>query len=155
MGRKQRVKKERGGTNKSSLRPSSAPGSRWTAWLVGVIVFVSLMIAGMVFFIQANKARFIKLSVLTTAQNLQQNLNRVQANFTRSESSRIRGILQTIENIAGAKKDLDIKTGGHLMFVLKVAEEIMRDGKLQPGEIDKMEMLLRQVNHQFQRREKK
>jgi hypothetical protein len=145
MGRKQKLKKENMGKMHNAPRPSRQKSSAGLSWLIGIIVFVSLVIAGMVLFVQANKARFIKMSVQSTTEKLVKDLYQKQANFTRYDTTRMRSLLHKVDSMSKTKEPLDVALGGHLMFILKVMEEVLQDGKLKTGELDKMEMLIREA----------
>ena len=144
MGRKQKLKKERLIKVPAAARAATRKSTAWLSWLIGSVVVVGLIVIGMVVFVQANKARFIKLSVQSTCEKLQKDLYQKQANFTRDETTRMRKLLQQAETMVKTDQPLAVKVGGNLMFVLKVVEEVLQDGKLKTGELDKMEMIIRE-----------
>lgn len=148
MGRQQQTKRERhaGKDHKHQATPPSA--QVWLGWLIGSVVVFGLLIAALVIYIQANQAHFLKISVVASAQKIQTDLSRARAAFTLDENARLRSILTKIERIA-TERDLDRQIGGHLMFVLQVAKEIVASGKFQPGELEKMEMLLQQAQRRL------
>lgn len=140
MGKKQKNKKER--TIQKKAPVPHAGKSSFSAWVVGAAVFFALAIGGMVAFVQLNKARFIKISVMATSESLQSELERSRSRFTMAERDRLAKIIYSVRAMAQSGKELDPKIGGHLMFILKVCEEITREGKIAVGEMEKLEMLL-------------
>ncbi|MCD4813671.1 hypothetical protein K8S19_08275 [bacterium] len=138
MGKKQRSKKEKTQQKKVPARGKSS----FSAWVVGSAVFFAVVIISIVGFVQLNKARFIKISVMATSQTLESELRKSSSRFTMDERDRLAKIIYGVKAMVQSEKKLDPKIGGHLMFVLKVCEEITREGKLAPGELEKLEMLL-------------
>ncbi|MBN1594638.1 hypothetical protein JW933_01800 [candidate division FCPU426 bacterium] len=152
MGKKQRAKKEKQSLQlQGAVTPARRPSFSGSAWLIGTVVFLAVVVTAMVVFIQANKARFIKISVTATCAQLHKELYRLQAKFTRMETARLQDLLRAIEKMADADRKLDPRLGGHLMFVLKVMEEIIREGKLKSGELEKLEMLVHEAERQMSR----
>ncbi len=148
MGRQQKAKHERhaGKDHKHQAVPPRAQD--WLGWLIGGVVVFGLLIAALVIYIQANQAHFLKISVVTSVQKIQTDLSRARGAFTLDENTRLRNILTEIERLA-TERALDRQLGGHLMFVLQVAKEIVASGKFQPGELEKMEMLLREAQRRL------
>lgn len=148
MGRQQQAKRERhaGKNHKHQAAPPRA--QVWLGWLIGSVVVFGVLIAALVIYIQANQAHFIKISVATSVQKIQTDLSRGRAAFTLDESTRLRSILTKIERLA-TERALDRQVGGHLMFVLQVAKEIVSSGEVKPGELEKMEMLLQQAQRRL------
>lgn len=149
MGRQQKMKRERqAGKTPNKHAPRPVRKQTWMAWLIGVVVVFGLLLASLFFYVRANQERFMKITIVTSAQKVQTDLSRTRAAFTLAENARLRGLLTEIERL-GAKQDLDRQVGGHLMFILQVAKEIVASGKLQPGELDKMDTLLREAQRRL------
>lgn len=116
--------------------------STFSTWVIGIVVFFALSVAGIVLFVQLNKARFIRISVMATAQTIQSELQKSRSRFTMADRDRLEKIIYSTREMAQSEKKLDPKLGSHLMFILKVSEEIIREGSIAPGELEKLEMLL-------------
>lgn len=146
MGRKQRAKLERKAKGQAVSKPIiRSDGYGWVKWVLGVALVMVLILGAMVWYVQGHKAHFMKVSVISDCADLQKKLDSQQGNFTLDDSNRLRLILDHILQMTNQQKVLDEKIGAHFMFVLRVMSEILEDGKLQPNELDKMEMLVNQA----------
>ncbi len=153
MGRKQKKKLER------QVRKEQFPGGRpqkrrgWLAWLIGVAVFFTLLIVALVIYVQINKDRFIKLGLLSTSRMVSTELEQHRANFSFEETQQLRTILKEIEALAG-QKQLAPRAGGNLNFVLRVLREVIQEGGLEPGELEKIRGMLDETRRYLKRQPK-
>jgi hypothetical protein len=144
MGKKQRAKHER--QVEQRQRPvHQRPGSgKWLPWVLGVGVFVGIVVAFLVYYVQSHKLELTQAMVFSTAQKVEADLSRNQGQFGLDEARRLQNILISIQRLAG-DKDLDLPVAGHLNFLLQVTSEIVKNGNLEPGELEKLNALLLQA----------
>ncbi len=144
MGRKQKKKLER--QVQKEQFPSGKPRKRrgWLAWLIGVAAFFTLLIIALAIYVQVNKDRFIKLGVLSTSRLVRAELEQHRANFSFNETQQLRTILTELEALAGEKK-LAPRAGGNLNFILRVLREVIKEGGLEPGELEKIRGMLNET----------
>ncbi|MCK5218318.1 hypothetical protein KAR10_02275 [bacterium] len=153
MGRKQKKKLEQRIQEKQF--PSGKPGKPrgWLAWLIGVVAFFTLLILALVIYVQINKGRFIKLGVLSTSSMVRTELEQHRANFSFEETQQLSTILTEIELLAG-QKQLAPRAGGNLNFILRVLREIVQEGNLEPGEVEKIKSMLNETRRYLKRQPK-
>jgi hypothetical protein len=150
MGRKSREKQLRRGperTGGESGRKSSGAGF---GWILGTVLVLAAVIGGSIYFVQANKGRVLRTVLLSGVSVLETKLAAQAGKLSWDESQRLSRLLTDIRAIAGLP-GLDDRAAGQLQFVLKVMEEIFREGNLSPGEIDKLETLALQVRAHLQK----
>jgi hypothetical protein len=150
MGRKQRAKLEKKAKVQSASKPAGSKRYTWVAWVLAVIAVVVVLFGVMVLYVQNNKAHFMKVSVISSCEKLQKDLYQKQAGFTRDDSSRLRALLDTILQVTNQQKKMDERVGAQFLFVLKVMEEILQAGDMQPQELEKMELLVGQAQSLLQ-----
>lgn len=147
MGKKQRLKKERQKEHQSKPAVNKKPSSL-TGWVIGFIVVLALAATAMIAVINMNKDKLVKFSLVSIAQDISAQLNRQQGKFTINESRALSAILRDIEAMS-ADSDMDAQIAGHFNFMLNVIKEIVKQGNIKPGEIDKLRNLLTQGRHQL------
>jgi|GEM_PF-5452924 len=148
MGRKQREKKARQQQQQTATRPSAAgkPASKsWLPWLLtGLGVVIVTAVGLTIYYVSANRAKLFQVALYTQAVQLQGELAQRQGIFTLAEGRRLADVLVAVQRLSG-DSGLDLQVGGHLNFVLQVEKEIIKNGNLEPGELDKLESLVSQA----------
>jgi len=153
MGKKRREKLERRERQVNPRRePRRAKSANGFKWLMGALIGVSLLIAGIVVVFQRNPARFMQSAVLASAAVVEGKLQKGFAKLTYEDRTHISRIVQTTRVLA-ASPVLDNRAAGQLRFILAALEEIIREGNLQPNELSKAEAMAMQVRQYLARRQ--
>lgn len=146
MGKKQRLKKER--NQSSGQEPVTAKSSNWLKWLIGVAAGLALLLLAVVMVVRMNQDKLIKFSLTAMSQQVRQELNRQQAQFTLNDSQTMRELLTEIEQVS-AEPEVDAVIGGNLTFMLNVLKEIIEQGNLRPDELNKIRSLLAETKRRL------
>ena len=141
MGKKQKIKQERKVLEQAQKQKKNYVKKKWLKWVIGIVILLALVVAGIFIYIRVNQERFIKLGLLTMAQQVQSEVYRYQGKFTLSDSKELKNIVREIQKLL-SEEEVDSQVGGHLNFVLQTIREIARQGDVKNEEIIKLKRLL-------------
>ncbi len=151
MGRKRQAKLQRrlAGNSAPAARPSGG-SFRWD-WLLGAVGVTAVLIAAVVVLVQRNQDKILQAALGATVTQVE---TRLQADSGRLPYPTVRelsALLAQCRTLTLAP-GLDARSGGQVRLVVGVIEEIIRSGRVEPGELAKLDALLEQVRQYLQQR---
>lgn len=119
--------------------------------LLGLVVVLAASIAAGVLFIRSHPERFLPAGLAAGLEEAHRLLNGNQEKFNWDEVQEIRSQLQALESLSQIRP-LTPALAGNIQWFLGTLREIIQQGNLEPGELEKVRHYLTQTQQEAVRK---